>query len=60
LGNNLAVTESVSFNGAAAIFTVVSDTEITAIVPGGATSGPIEVTTPSRVLKSNIVFRVTK
>ncbi|MCX2740613.1 IPT/TIG domain-containing protein [Pontibacter anaerobius] len=37
---------SVSFNGTSASFTVVSDTEITAIVPDGARSGLISITTP--------------
>jgi uncharacterized repeat protein (TIGR03803 family) len=60
LGNNLTGTTRVTFNGAAASFTVVSDTEITASVPAGATSGTVEVTTPSGTLKSNVVFRVTQ
>jgi uncharacterized repeat protein (TIGR03803 family) len=59
LGNNLTGTTKVSFNGTAATFTVVSDTEITATVPTGATTGKIVVTTPSGKLKSNLVFRVT-
>jgi hypothetical protein len=36
----------VSFNGVAAAFTVDSDSQITATVPAGATTGPIAVTTP--------------
>ncbi len=59
LGNNLTGTTSVSFNGAAATFTVLSSTEIIAVVPTGATSGTVEVTTPKKTLKSNIQFRVT-
>jgi uncharacterized repeat protein (TIGR03803 family) len=58
LGNNLSGSTSVSFNGTAATFTVVSETEITATVPSGATSGNIEVATPSGTLKSNVPFRV--
>ena len=39
---------AVSFNGTPATeFTVISGTQITAIVPVGATSGPIDVATPS-------------
>jgi uncharacterized repeat protein (TIGR03803 family) len=59
LGNNLTGATSVTFNGTAATFTVVSSTEITTTVPTGATSGTVEVTTPGGTLKSNVVFRVT-
>src|SRR5579872_567079 len=59
LGNNLTGSTAVSFNGTAATFTVVSNTEITATVPSGATTGKIEVTTPHATLKSNVSFRVT-
>jgi hypothetical protein len=48
----------VKFNGTAATFTVVSDTEITTTVPAGTTTGIVQVTTPSRTLKSNVKFRV--
>ncbi len=60
LGNSLTGTTSVSFNGKSATFTVSSDTEITANVPTGATTGTITVVTPSGTLKSNVQFRVTK
>ncbi len=59
LGNNLTGTTAVSFNGTPAIFTVVSASEITAVVPSGATNGTVTVVTPSATLKSNTVFRVT-
>jgi uncharacterized repeat protein (TIGR03803 family) len=59
LGNNLAGTTSVSFNGKTATFTIVSNTEIKTSVPAGATTGSIVVTTPSGTLKSNVAFRVT-
>jgi hypothetical protein len=36
----------VRFNGTSATFTVKSNTQITAIVPAGATTGPISVTKP--------------
>jgi uncharacterized repeat protein (TIGR03803 family) len=60
LGNNLKGTSSVTFNGTAATFTVISGTEIKTIVPNGATTGFVKVTTPTKTLKSNMVFRVTK
>jgi uncharacterized repeat protein (TIGR03803 family) len=59
LGNNLNGASSVSFNGAEAQFTVVSGSLIEATVPDGATSGMIEVVTPSGTLSSNVSFRVT-
>jgi uncharacterized repeat protein (TIGR03803 family) len=58
LGNNLTGSTAVTFNGKSAAFTVVSDTEITATAPTGATTGKVAVTTPSGVLKSNVSFRL--
>jgi len=58
LGNNLTGATAVSFNGTPATFTVVSDTFIKATVPMGATSGTIQVTTPSGTLDSNVSFQV--
>ena len=58
LGNGLTGLTSVTFNGTAATFTVVSNTEITATVPTGATTGTVEVTTPTGILKSNPAFQV--
>jgi len=58
LGQGLTGTTSVTFNGVAANFTVRSDTFMTAVVPAGATTGPILVTTPSGTLTSNVSFRV--
>jgi len=58
LGNNLTGLTAVSFNGTAATFRVMSSTEITATVPTGATTGALEVTTPTKLLKSNVAFRV--
>jgi hypothetical protein len=52
-------TTNVSFNGASASFTVVSDTYLTATVPSGATTGFVNVTTPGGTLKSNRMFLVT-
>ena len=58
LGNDLTGTTSVTFNGISATFTVLSGTVITAKVPAGATTGAIEVTTPSGTLQSNVSFHV--
>jgi hypothetical protein len=58
LGNNLSGATSVTFNGKATTFTVVSSTYLKAKVPNGATTGKIKVTTPSRTLSSNLVFHV--
>jgi hypothetical protein len=51
----------VSFNGTAAAFSVVSNSEILTNVPAGAKTGTVTVTTPKNgTLKSNVVFRVTR
>jgi uncharacterized protein (TIGR03437 family) len=60
LGTGLTGATSVTFNGTAAIFKVVSSSEITTTVPAGATSGKVQVKTPSRTLSSNVAFRVTR
>jgi large repetitive protein len=50
----------VRFNGTSATFTVNSDTQITAIVPAGATTGPISVTKPGgNTATSSTNFTVT-
>ena len=58
LGTSLTGATSVTFNGTAATFTVVSGSEITTTVPTGATTGKVKVTTPHRTLTSNVSFRV--
>jgi uncharacterized repeat protein (TIGR03803 family) len=58
LGTALTGATSVSFNGAAAGFTVAAPSLITATVPAGATSGTVQVVTPSGTLSSNVPFRV--
>lgn len=58
LGNDLTGSTSVTFNGTPAEFTVVSDTEITATVPAGATTGPVAVTTLTGTLNSNPELQV--
>jgi PKD repeat protein len=59
LGVNFTAASSVKFGGAAASFTVDSDTEIHAIVPSGALTGPITVTTHNGSGTSNDGFGVT-
>jgi uncharacterized repeat protein (TIGR03803 family) len=58
LGTNLTGATAVSFNGVAAGFKVISKSLIVAVVPAGATTGVVTVTTPTRSLKSNVRFRV--
>jgi hypothetical protein len=58
LGNNLTGSTSVTFNGVQATFILVSSTEISATVPAGATTGPVQVVTPSGTLTSNGNFQV--
>jgi uncharacterized repeat protein (TIGR03803 family) len=58
LGTNLTGATSVALNGTAATFTVVSSTEIMTTVPTGATTGPVQVVTPSAMLTSNVPFHV--
>lgn len=58
LGTNLIGATSVSFNGTAATFTIVSASEISTKVPTGAATGKVQVTTPGGTLLSNVTFRV--
>jgi len=57
-GTDLTGATSVTFNGKAASFTVVSATEITTTVPPAATTGAVEVATPGGTLTSNVAFTV--
>jgi uncharacterized repeat protein (TIGR03803 family) len=59
LGQGFNGTTNVSFSGTTATFSIVSDTYLTAIVPAGATTGTVTVTTPGGKLASNQKFRVT-
>jgi hypothetical protein len=52
-GTNFTNTSSVTFNGIPASFTVDSSTQITAILPNGATTGTISVTTPVSTANSS-------
>jgi len=58
VGTNLTGTTAVTFNGLPATFTVASPTLIYTAVPIGATSGPVQVTTPTGTLTSNVPFQV--
>jgi uncharacterized repeat protein (TIGR03803 family) len=58
LGTDLTDATSVSFHGTAAVFTVVSASEISTTVPAGATTGFIKVTTPGGTLSSGGPFYV--
>ena len=58
LGTNLTSATSVTFNGTPATFTVVSRSFIKTTVPTGATTGSVQVTTPSATLTSNHEFVV--
>lgn len=54
LGQGLTGTTSVLFNGVAAPdFKVISDTFMTAVIPSGASTGPVVVATPGGTLTSN-------
>jgi uncharacterized repeat protein (TIGR03803 family) len=58
LGNGLTGATNVTFDGISAAFSVVSDTEMTATVPTGATTGAVIVTTPSASIESKVAFRI--
>jgi uncharacterized repeat protein (TIGR03803 family) len=58
LGTDLTGSTSVTFNGTATTFTVVSASEITTTVPAGATTGTVQVVTPGGTLSSNVPFTV--
>jgi len=56
LGTNLSGAYGVLFNGAPAEFTPISDTEISTVVPVGATTGKIKIVTPAGVIFSGGPF----
>ena len=58
LGTDLTGATSVTFNGVSATFTVVRASEITTTVPTGATTGEVQVVTPTGTLSSNVTFQV--
>jgi len=57
-GSGLATASAVRFSGAAATFQVISDSQVVATVPPGATTGPIEVVTPAGSVFSSSSFTV--
>jgi uncharacterized repeat protein (TIGR03803 family) len=59
LGNGLTGSTSVTFEGIAASFAVLSSSEIITTVPRSATTGKVKVTTPRGTLTSKVNFRVT-
>jgi uncharacterized repeat protein (TIGR03803 family) len=59
LGTNLTGATSVTFNGTAAAFTMISKSLIRTTVPTGATTGTVQVVTPGGTLSSNVPFTVT-
>ena len=57
-GTNFIGTTDLYFNGTPAIFTVVSDTQITAVVPNGATTGPLSLTTTDGTFIDEVSFYI--
>jgi uncharacterized repeat protein (TIGR03803 family) len=58
LGTDLTAATSVTFNGTPATFTVEASSVIKTTVPAGATTGIVQVVTPSGTLSSNVPFTV--
>jgi uncharacterized repeat protein (TIGR03803 family) len=59
LGSFLTGATSVTFNGTAATFTIISKSEILTTVPAGATTGTVQVISPRLgTLSSNVPFTV--
>jgi Putative peptidoglycan binding domain/HlyD family secretion protein len=58
-GVDLSGASAVAFNGRVAFPETVSDTQVMAVVPSGATTGPITVTTPGGMATSAGSFTVT-
>lgn len=60
LGQGLSTTSAVKFGTKAAVFSLVSDTELSATVPAGASTGKITVETPRGNRASATSFTVIK
>ena len=58
-GSGFVSITGVQFNGMTATYTVISTSEISAIVPASATTGPIRVSTASTTVNSASSFNVT-
>ena len=58
LGANLSGTTAVNFNGTAALFSELSNSSLSTVVPVGATTGKVTVLTPKGTLTSNTTFQV--
>ena len=58
-GRNLRYATQVAFNGTAATIVSNTATEIVTIVPAGATTGPISITTPAGTATRTTTFKVT-
>jgi uncharacterized repeat protein (TIGR03803 family) len=59
LGQGFTGATGVTFDGVKATFDNVSDTYMTVVVPSGALTGTVEVTTFTDTYKSNKIFKVT-
>jgi hypothetical protein len=57
-GTHFTGVSAVNFNGTSASFTFVDDSHITTLVPAGATSGNVTVTTPGGTAASPTAFTV--
>jgi hypothetical protein len=57
-GSGFTGTTSVTFNGVSAAFNFIKDSRLTAVVPSGATTGPIRVTNPGGTATSSTNFVV--
>src|SRR5439155_315562 len=58
-GTDFTHATDVQFNGVSGQFSIDSDTQITAVVPQGATTGAISVVTPDGTATSATAFTVT-
>ena len=59
-GTHFTDATATTFGGIAAVFSIESDTRITALVPTGAASGPVGVTSPGGTGMGPSAFSVTK
>jgi len=58
-GLNFSSTSTVKFNGTVATFTVLSNTQLSLVLPAGATTGPIQVSTSQGLAVSTTDFTIT-